>query len=107
MRDIFVTGQFQKDLKKVYAGYTLPEKNLALRKELALVMGRLLFDVQLEIKHKDHKLSGDWNGFRDCHVFNDLVLIYRKYDKKDNSAAYGECALVFARLGSHSALGIS
>ena len=27
--------------------------------------------------HRDHPLSGDWKGFRDCHVRPDWVLIYR------------------------------
>lgn len=42
----------------------------------------------------DHLLTGDWKGYRDCHIKPDLVLIYRKT----------EDALVLARIGSHSEL---
>ena len=33
--------------------------------------------LPLPAKYKDHPLSGDWQGFRDCHIKNDLLLIYR------------------------------
>lgn len=104
MREMFATSIFLKDLQREYSSFAKSEKNLNLRQAMATVLGRLLFDVNLEIHHKDHKLTGNWSGFRDCHVFNDLVLIYRKYDKKDGSSKYGDHALVLARLGSHSAL---
>lgn len=41
---------------------------------------------------KDHALTGNWQGWRDCHVANNLVLIYRND---------GE-TLHLARLNSHS-----
>ena len=74
--------------------------------ELALVVGRFMFDVALEVRHLDHALTGNWRGYRDCHVFNDLVLIYQKFKKADQSKKYGAHALVLVRLGSHSELGI-
>ena len=46
----------------------------------------------LEAKYLDHPLSGNWNGFRDCHVKPDLVLIYR----------LDESTLQLARIGSHN-----
>lgn len=81
MRDLFVTSQFNKDLGREYKTRSKIADNSALRTELALVIGRLLFDVPLETRHRDHTLTGAWKGYRDCHVFNDLVLIYKKYDK--------------------------
>ncbi|WP_353622243.1 type II toxin-antitoxin system mRNA interferase toxin, RelE/StbE family [Helicobacter felistomachi] len=38
--------------------------------------------------------SGLWQGFRDCHIKADLILIYR----------YRRDALELVRLGSHSDL---
>lgn len=104
MRDLYSTKQFDKDLKQVFAasGANL----IAVKKELALVIGRLLFDVPLEPHHRDHALTGNWATFRDCHVLNDLVLIYKRYDKANKHATYGENALLLARIGSHSALGM-
>ncbi|HMU31204.1 MAG TPA: type II toxin-antitoxin system YafQ family toxin, partial [Nitrospira sp.] len=42
-----------------------------------------------------HDLSGDWAGYRECHIKPDLLLIYRKSDSD---------TLRLARLGSHSEL---
>ncbi|MDR0780867.1 MAG: type II toxin-antitoxin system YafQ family toxin [Pseudomonadales bacterium] len=104
MRDLYLSNQFRKDLYREYSTRADVTKNRTLREELAFVLGRSLFDLPLEQRHKDHGLVGSWIGFRDCHVFNDLVLIYRKYDKKTSHKQYGDNALVLARLGSHSAL---
>lgn len=52
-------------------------------------------DAPLEPRYQDHALSGDWMGYRDCHVKPDLVLIYAKPD---------DLTLRLARLGSHSEL---
>jgi mRNA interferase YafQ len=40
-------------------------------------------------------LSGDWEGYRECHVKPDLLMIYRKTEND---------LLRLARLGSHSEL---
>jgi mRNA interferase YafQ len=106
MRDFYLTGQFRKDLHREYSSRVEVIKNRALREELAFVLGRLLFDLPLEQRHRDHGLTGNWIGFRDCHVFNDLVLIYRKYEKKSPHKQYGDNALVLARMGSHSELNL-
>jgi len=59
------------------------------------VLGALATDRPLEAKHRDHDLSGDWAGYRECHVKPDLLLIYRKSDAD---------TLRLALLGSHSEL---
>jgi mRNA interferase YafQ len=60
------------------------------------VLGALVSDTPLAKQHRDHPLSGDWSGFRDCHVRPDLVLIYEKPDAE---------TLRLVRLGSRSELG--
>lgn len=52
-------------------------------------------DQSLEPRYRDHELSGDWSGYRECHVKPDLLLIYKKPDKD---------TLRLARLGSHGEL---
>ncbi len=37
----------------------------------------LVMDKPIPKKYLDHPLSGDLVGFRDCHIQNDLVLIYK------------------------------
>ena len=48
--------------------------------------------MALPAKYLDHALSGEWQGFRDCHIKNDLVLVY----KVEGSV------LQLARLNTHS-----
>lgn len=50
----------------------------------------------LPAKNKDHQLSGSWQGFRECHIEPDWLLIYRL----DNS----ELILFATSTGSHSDL---
>ena len=60
----------------------------------AEVLSCLCNDEVLPEKYRDHALTGDWNGCRDCHVRPDLVLIY-EYQNHD---------LILHRLGPHSEL---
>jgi mRNA interferase YafQ len=50
--------------------------------------------MRVEARHRDHALTGDWKGFRDCHIQPDWVLIYSVDDE----------ALYLTRTGSHSDL---
>ena len=62
---------------------------------LSEILQLLIDDHPLPLRNRDHALSGDWIGYRDCHLKPDLLLIYQN-DKK------GPLKLV--RLGSHSDL---
>jgi len=55
----------------------------------ALRLGR-----PLQPRHRDHALTGKWQGFRDCHVEPDWVLIYQL----DVEAVY------LTRTGTHADL---
>jgi mRNA interferase YafQ len=46
----------------------------------------------------DHSLSGQWDGYRECHIGGDFLLIY----KLDESGKYG--LVVFTRAGTHAEL---
>ena len=59
------------------------------------VLYKLLNDEILPEKYRDHHLSGDWLGYKECHIKPDLLLIYKQ--SEDNM-------LRLARLGSHSEL---
>ncbi len=62
------SAKFKRCFKK------LSEKEKELTKD---VVAKLARGETLEARFKDHALSGDYEGFRDCHVRPDLVLIYR------------------------------
>ena len=87
------SSRFKKDIRKV--SKTI---NLALLPEWIEVMSCLLNNIQMSREREDHDLTGDWNGFRECHILPDLLLIYKK-----NKAGMVE----LARLGSHSELKIT
>ena len=80
------SNQFKKDFKKVTK---MPIPDII---EVGNVISTLQKERVLEAKYVDHPLSGNWNGFRDCHVKSDLVLIYRKHGN----------TLQLARIGSHN-----
>ena len=59
------------------------------------VVALLAADQPLPANHADHPLKGPWQGYRECHLRPDLLLIYRKV---------GAESLRLIRLGSHSRL---
>lgn len=81
MLQVKTSKDFDRDLRKI-----------KLSTNLVAVLAYLSRGEVLPTKYKDHALTGNWSGWRDCHVANDLVLIY-KID--------GEI-LHLARLNSHS-----
>jgi mRNA interferase YafQ len=85
MRTIDRSKAFKRDFKK----------HGAIETSLIEVLYKLLNDESLPSKYRDHALTGDWEGFRECHVKPDLLLIYQQNEKME---------LVLARLGSHSEL---
>jgi len=92
MRTIERTTQFRRDYKREARG----RHRATVEASLAAVLVPLINDEPLPERFRDHPLSGEWAGFRDCHVKPDLVLIYEKPDAE---------ILRLVRLGSHSELG--
>jgi mRNA interferase YafQ len=91
MRTIDRPGAFKRDYKREAKG----QYRATLDKDLVSVLKALATDQPLAPRHRDHDLTGDWIGYRECHIKPDLLLIYRKV---------GDDVLILARLGSHSAL---
>ena len=83
------TTQFKKD-------YKLAKKrglNLSLLKD---IVTKLANGEPFEPRHKDHALTGNWAGHRECHIQPDWLLIYRYEDDV--------LVLTLARTGTHSDL---
>lgn len=55
-------------------------------------------DAPLGPEWLDHPLSGDWAGYRECHIGGDFLLIY----ELDNGGKHG--TVIFVRSGSHADL---
>ena len=63
------TSQFKRDLK-------LAKKRGLSREALETVIAALANGEQLDPKYFDHELSGNWEGYRECHIQPDLLLVY-------------------------------
>lgn len=88
-RDIVWTAQFKKDYK------------LAVKRKLDIsllddVIRMLSRGESLPEKNKDHSLSGNWVGHRECHILPNWLLIYRIEDNV--------LVLTLSRTGTHSDL---
>ena len=68
--NLHYTTQFKKDYKRI------KKQNKDLSK-LRTVIEKLVAGQLLESKFRDHQLSGNWKGHRDCHIEPDWTLIYR------------------------------
>lgn len=84
-----MTSQFKKDYK------------LAMKRRLKIelldqVVTALSQGEMLSEKYRDHALTGDWVGHRECHVQPDWLLVYRVEDDV--------LVLTLTRTGSHSDL---
>lgn len=81
------TSLFKKDYKRVQKRGC----DIELLKEVII---KLANGEELPPKNKDHSLSGDWEGYRECHIQSDWLLIYRIIDNK--------LILSLTRTGTHS-----
>jgi len=91
MRAINRSTRFKRDYKRETKG----KHRATLDVDLVSVLNALATDQLLAPRQRDHDLSGQWAGYRECHIKPDLLLIYRKPDP---------ATLQLARLGSHSEL---
>ncbi len=89
MLKIVPSNQFKKDLK-------LAKKRGCKIEHLRKVVDILVHEQMLDEKYPDHGLTGNYNGFRECHVEPDWLLIYR--------INQGELELFLFRTGMHSDL---
>jgi len=83
------TTQFKKDLKRVL------KRGLQVN-ELDYVIIKLRKQETLEPRYFDHALTGNFKGFRECHIMPDWLLMYKIEKKK--------LILTVFRTGSHSDL---
>lgn len=66
-------------------------KDLSVLDDIVL---RLAHGESLDPKYRDHELTGNYKGKRECHITPDWLLIYEQTENQ----------LVLYRTGSHSEL---
>jgi len=81
------TRQFEKDIKRIKRR----GKNL---EKIKIIIRTLLQGKPLDPIHRDHKLIGNYQGRRECHIESDWLLIYK----------IGGEHIIFERTGGHSDL---
>lgn len=86
MRIFKQTSQFKKDLKRIQNN---PEKIASLQ----TVLESLQATGSVPQKYRPHLLVGNYKGYMECHVENDLLLIWFDESKE---------LVKLVRLGSHS-----
>ena len=87
--EIRFTAQFKKDLK-------LSRKQGKNTDKLFEVIEKLACGEKLDPKYRDHELTGNYRGCRECHIEPDWLLVYE---------VIGDVlVLMLYRLGSHSEL---
>jgi mRNA interferase YafQ len=87
VRTIQRTSQFKKDVKRLIKRGNKFE-------EFKEVISKLSVGEPLESKFRDHILTGQYKGTRECHIEPDWLLIYE----------LTESELVLVRTGTHSDL---
>jgi mRNA interferase YafQ len=83
------TARFKKD-------YKLAKKRGLDISLLEYIINELANQRQLEQKYQDHPLTGDYTGFRACHIQPDWLLVYLV----ENNVLI----LTLTRTGTHSDL---
>jgi mRNA interferase YafQ len=66
---LILSNRFKKSLKRV-------KKRSFDISLMQTVVDTLLEGKPLEERYRDHALTGNWNGFRECHIQPDWLLIY-------------------------------
>ncbi len=81
------TTQFRKDLK-------IQQKRGKDLQKVRDLIAHSLSEKTLPVKNRDHALTGNWFGWRDCHLEPDWLLIYKR----------SEVELTLGRTGTHADL---
>lgn len=89
MLTLETTSQFRKDYKRMI-------KRGCKRELIEAIIQKLLENEPLDAKYRDHMLTGNYIGFRECHIQPDWLLVYCI----DND----RLILTAARTGTHSDL---
>ena len=87
--EVKFTNQFKKDLK-------LAKKQNKDLDKLFEVVNTLADGGTLDARYRDHELSGNYKGARECHIEPDWLLVYEIRDEV--------LVLMLYRLGTHSEL---
>ena len=81
------TKEFKKDWRKLEQSGRYDMN--ALKTAIAVL---ILNDTPLGVEYRDHQLVGNYEGFRECHIGGDFLLIYQINEDK-NGIEFASCLL--------------
>jgi mRNA interferase YafQ len=87
MLELEFTNQFKRDLR-------LAKRRGRSTSKLDTIVEKLLKEIPLDPKNRDHTLFGDYKDHQECHIEPDWLLIYLK----------SEIKIILVRTGTHSDL---
>ena len=87
MKQLSQTKQFARDVNRMVKRGKDSDK----LRQIVMTLAR---EDKLDPRHRDHALTGEWRGTRDCHIEPDWILIYTTTDTH----------LRLERTGTHSDL---
>lgn len=90
MYTLFPTRQYKKSYKRI------SRSGKYIITEIEAVIDMLASGMKIPPQYHDHALTGDLEGYRECHIKSDLLLIYTI--KQNN------LVLILINIGSHSEL---
>jgi mRNA interferase YafQ len=91
MKTIGYSNQFKRDHQKIFANPMHREK---VQLMLPAVVEALSKEQTLPPNLRDHALTGNYKGHRECHLKPDVLLIYKDLGKE----------IELIRMGTHSEL---
>ena len=85
--------QYEKSFKKDFNRMVKRGANPSLLEEVVTILAN---EQPLPDRYRDHSLSGNYSGYRECHILPDWLLIYKVFQDR--------LVLVLTRTGTHSDL---
>ena len=86
-REIAMTPGFKREAKRLLKQHRLTPREL--REAIDAVASK--DERAMPARYRDHALTGDWRGFRELHVHDDVLVIYEMPDG----------AVLFVHAGTH------
>lgn len=93
MYTIILSSQYKKSLKRISRHKRHKDFD---RLKLETPVHLLNRGNSLDRKYRNHELKGEFAGVRECHIQNDILLLYRK----ENDIL----VLVLVDIGTHASL---
>jgi mRNA interferase YafQ len=88
--------QTTKDYDKAYIRLLKSGTKDTVFEEIRHVIDTLSKKEKLDARYRDHKLQGEYSGYRECHIKSDLLLVYQIQED--------QLVLVLIDVGIHSYL---